>query len=431
MSDKGKWSHTPGDEVYGEVLILPSFGVRVTRSDPRTESFLTGQEAYGLAPDSSDTFSISYLHHKGDATPADRSFMGMDIGYVRRVLLRILDGEEYQEVLDHYNARNRLEPKPGVPKGKPLTILDVKKVKDPDPKAQVRITDLRIAKDLELNDLKRELKEEMAGLTTPITTDGVLRWKWKTLRKPKGMRVFPELYEREDWHQEELIRTMSISFAAAALCLCIDLDMKDLDDYSRDDLTTLVLKIHEMIEGSIRKVDTLAAELSKLLAGQKGGRPPDPDFKHYTALVLYRMGRPPYEIARRIGLGSPDPPKWKKAGIADEESKFNDNWRNKLISMIQKGIEIEKEKFPLAAEVFTSKDEEETQDAARAAYNDYLDSQSWTEVTKHLESFDVGDDLLNTPTSETEQEMNALIQLGSCIRNGRDPLSPNLAEPIS
>jgi hypothetical protein len=54
--------------------------------------------------------------------------MGLDPGYVRRVLLRVLDGEEYQGILDHYNARTRLEVKPGVPEGKRPTLLNLRKV---------------------------------------------------------------------------------------------------------------------------------------------------------------------------------------------------------------------------------------------------------------------------------------------------------------
>ena len=48
---------------------------------------------------------------------------------------------------------------------------------DEDPKAQVRITDLRLAKDLEPQKLKSELKAEVSGLIPPVTVDKVLRWK--------------------------------------------------------------------------------------------------------------------------------------------------------------------------------------------------------------------------------------------------------------
>src|SRR5215212_244519 len=380
MRDKGKWIHTPDDSIYSGELLLPSFGIKVTRSAPRSVIFPAGTEGYDLAPDSGDAFSISYLGPKVDATAVDWYFMGLDQAYIRRVLLRVLDGEEYHEALAHYNARNRLEVKPGVPKGKRPTWGELRKVKEPDPKAQVRITDLRLAKDLRPKDLKRELEPALPDLTRPVTADNVLRWKWETLRKPKGMRTLSEVMEKEEWYAEERLRISAISFAAAALCLSVDLNPENLEDSSHGDLTEVTLSWHKLISALTFELDKSVGVASNLLAGRrgtKGGRPPDPELKFYTALILYRIGRRPYEIAGRIGISAPVPPEWRKSGTADENLRFNDNWKSRLYKAIKKGIEIEQEKFPEVADVFAHRDEKEIQEAALAAYNEWLNRFYW------------------------------------------------------
>ena len=121
------------------------------------------------------------------------------------------------------------------------------------------------------------------------------------------------------------------------------------------------------------------------------------------------MGHFPEDIARQIGLNE----------------KVNVNWKSKLKKAIERGIEIEQEKFPLAAEVFARRDEKEIREAALAAYAKYDDPylRGPENVSVALED---GGDLIGMPANEREQVQNALIQLGSCIKRGLDPLSPNL-----
>jgi hypothetical protein len=286
--------------------------------------------------------------------------MGLDPAYIRRVLLRVLDGEEYDDILLHYTAHHPWEVKPDVPKGKPLDLRDLREREDPDPKAQVRITDLRLAKDLRPLDLKRELNAEVSGLRLPFTTDDVLRWKWKTLLKPKRHRTVSEVKEKKEWYEEECLRIRAISFAAAALCLSVDLGLEIPVESSPDDLTEVILGWHTLISNLISALDKAVGEASKLLSGRKGtkgGRPPDPQLKFYTALVLYRMGHSPIDIATRMR---------REDGTAHE--RFHDNWKGDLTKAIKKGIEIEKEKFPLAAEVFARRDEKKIREAALSAY---------------------------------------------------------------
>jgi hypothetical protein len=343
--------------------------------------------------------------------------MGLDQAYIRRVLLRVLDGEEYDDILLHYTAHYPREFKPDVPKGKPLHLHDMRDREDPDPKAQVRITDLRVAKDLGRKDpgrrkLRSELKAEVSGLRLPFTTDDVLRWKWKTLLKPKRHRTVSEVKEKKEWYEEECLRIRAISFAAAALCLSVDLGQENLEELSHDGLTEIILSWHKLISNLISALDDTVDGTSKLLAGRKGtkgGRPPDPELKSYTALFLYRMGHLPNDIAAQIGLNK----------------KVNPNWKSKLYKVIEKGIEIEQEKFPLAAEVFARRDEKEIRESALAAYANYDDPylRGPEDVSVALED---GGDLIGMPANETDQGKIALIQLGSCIKWGLDPLSPNL-----
>jgi len=430
--DKREWTQTLADPYYSGKVLLPSFGIAVdgieiTRSDPRSEVFLEGERIEDLTCDSGDAFSISYLWPQSDATTVDRRFMGLDPAYIRRVLLRVLDGEEYEDIHLYHAAHTSRVVFPNLPSGG-LDLRHARTVEDEDPKAQVRITDLRLAKDLEPPEvLERELKAAVPELRPPFTTDDVLRWKWKTLRERKRHRTVSEVMDREEWYEEECLRIRAISFAAAALCLSVDLGLKIPEESSRDDLTEIILGWHTLISNLISALDKAVDGTSKLLAGRKGtkgGRPTDPELKFYTALVFYRMGRFSYDIARKIGLSAPIPIEEREGGIAQE--RFNDNWKSKLYKAIEKGIEIEQEKSPLAAEVFARRDEEEIRERALAAYDDYCDRYVLGPENVRAELED-GEDLLGIPANEREQVQKAIIQLGSCIKRGLDPLSPNLS----
>jgi hypothetical protein len=413
--DKSKWTKTPTDPYYSGKLLLPSFGheftrIEVTRSAPRTEVRLTGELLVDVKCGSGDAFSISYLNRKSDATTVDRRYMGLDQAYIRRVLLLILDGEEYDDIHFYHDAHTSRVVYPNLPSGG-LDLRHPIREEDEDPKAQVRITDLRLAKDLRRLDLEDELKAEISGLILPVTADDVRRWKWKTLRKPNRMRTVSEVKDKEEWYEEECLRISAISFAAAALCLSVDLGQENLEELSHDGLTEIILGWHTLISKLISALDDTVDGTSKLLSGRKGtkgGRPPDPELKSYTALFLYRMGNFPKDIATQIGL--------------DEN---NVNWKSKLKKAIERGIEIEQEKFPLAAEVFARRDEKEIRESALAAYAKYDDPYlvGPEDVSSALED---GGDLIGMPATESVQRQNALIQLGSCIKRGREPLSPNL-----
>ncbi len=421
------WTRQPVAAIYAEGLRLPSFGINIPRSNPSAMAVPAGWGTADLAVDSGDAFSVSYLHHlKGEASTADRKFEGMDPAFLRRVLLLILDGEEYGAVRDHYDARLpfEVEAEASGEEEVPQSPFATRSEK-PEAVAQVRITDLRLAKDLAPKVLERELKSALPDLPVPVTADGVKRWKHETLRKPTGMRTAAELAQNKKWYEEEVERIASVSFAAAALCLFLDLGMADVGEANRDGLADRIRDLAEVVRDLTIYLDKSVDGLSKLLGTGKGGRPPDPDIKHYAALVFYRMGHPAFRIALRIGLSPVIPEEWREIGVYDDEPHGNKNWKSKLRRAIEKGIEVERAKFPVATEVFARGEDEAVKQRALRAYREYRQGHGWVRVADYLPHLHDGDDLFS-PRNEGEQRLNALTQLGCCIEKGRDPLRPTL-----
>ena len=209
------WTRRPADAIYGEELRLPPFGISVTRSDPSAMAVPVGWGTADLAVDSGDAFSVSYLHHlKGEAFTVDREFEGVDLAFLRRVLLRVLDGEEYGTVQNHHGARSRwqIETEASGEEGVPRSRV-VERPEKPEAVAQVCITDLRLAKDLKPKDPERELKSASPDLMLPLTADGVMRWKRETLSELKSHRKPAELGQRRGWLRRKSPVSSASSFA--------------------------------------------------------------------------------------------------------------------------------------------------------------------------------------------------------------------------
>jgi hypothetical protein len=386
---------------------LPSFDIRLPRSDARAMAL---PRKWGVAeiaaPRSGDAFSVSYYYTTNDFV-ADQDFMPLDEGHLRRLLLEIFSREEYTDILDHYNysenrwfevaERGSSEPGEG------------------EPTPQVRITDLRLAKDLKPAVFKRELKSALVNLETPVTQNGVLRWKWDTLSHYKTPpKDPPGLDEAEA--AEESARVMAVSFAAAALLLLVDLDTRKLREEGVDEMAQRVEDLYNVIRKLSESLDVCTKELSKHLAGNPANRPRDPEAKHYTALVLYRMGHPLYKVGWRVGINSSVP----KFGI-----KGSQNWKGNVRKFIRLGVEVEEQRFPRAAEVFRRRHDEGVQKRAIEAYRGYVTSWGEHLTFMELQDLDEGDELLGgVPANEEEQVNNAYLQLGSCLINGIDPFKP-------
>jgi hypothetical protein len=414
--ERSRWTRSPLQEIYGAKLRLPSFGISVTRSDPSSVAIPAGLSKVDLwALDSGDAFSVSYLDAKRGATTASQDYMRLDPGYLRRVLLRILEGEEYQEIVRHNDAKLGPVFESELPEGQRPTLKDLRFTENPDRRAQVRITDLRMAKDLKRMALRRELKMVLSDLRLPVTTDTVTQWKYETLKTHKTLLKKPSEWSASE-EEEEGVRVMVVSFAAAALLLFLDLDMRRLAQAEHDDLAKLVENLLSLIQSLIEDFDKYTDKLLKLMERSEGGRPPHPEAKFNTALVLYRMGRPLREIAYRVGITPPTP--WDK-GV----QSYNKNWKNQLYAAIARGISIEEERFPRATAVFARRNDEGVRAKALETYHNYLYRAAWLEASQYLVSVDIGDDLLDgMPMDESQEEYGAYVQLGSCLENGIDPV---------
>ena len=285
----------------------------------------------------------------------------------------------------------------------------------------MRITDLRLAKDLKPAVFKRKLKSALVNLEPPVTKNSVLRWKWDTLSHYKTPPKDPRGLDEAE-AAEESARVMAVSFAAAALLLLVDLDARKLREEGVDELAQRVKDLYDVIRKLSKSLDACTNVLSTHLAGNPANRPPDPEAKHYTALVLYRMGHPLYKVALRVGI-NPDLP--KKLRGRSSMPKGSKNWKGNVRKFIQQGAEVEEQRFPRAAEVFRHKHDEEVQKKAIEAYHDYV--YSWGEhlIFMELQDLQEGDELLGgVPANEEEQVNNAYLQLGSCLINEIDPFKP-------
>lgn len=291
---------------------------------------------------------------------AAQEFSGLNPGYLKRILLTILDKEEYNSVINYHEDRSRIESKSGAAAGSNLDDLQI--VRSDDPRSQVRITDLRLAADLCSVNLKRELDSTFSSLPLPVSTDRVKRWKWETLSQYKTRMKNPSEWSESEAEEEER-RVTAVSFAAAALLLLHDLDMVNLETATPKELKSYILELQGIISTLIERLDISTDELHKLIQNRRGrrGRPADPEAKAYKVLHLHRMGVEAKEVARRVGINP--------ARRATDEGKGSKNWKKQLRDLLAKGVEIERSRFPAAAKVFDHKDEPTIQDMARRAYD--------------------------------------------------------------
>ncbi len=215
---------------------------------------------------------------------------------------------------------------------------------------------------------------------------------------------------------------MAVSFAAAALLLLVDLDARKLREEGVDELAQRVKDLYDVIRKLSKSLDACTNELSTHLAGNPANRPPDPEAKHYTALILYRMGHPLYKVAMRVGI-TPYLP--KKLRGRSSTPKGIRNWKGKVRKFIQRGAEVEAQRFPQAAEVFRRRHDEAVQKKAIEAYHEYIDSWGEHLIFMELHDLEEGDELIGGVFANEEEQLNsAYLQLGSCLVNEIDPFEP-------
>lgn len=412
---------------------LPSFDIKLSRSDPYPESVPKGVR-HDIASDSGDAYSVSYLPGALGSSPfvsrVDRKFMPLDPAYLKRLLLRILDDEEYGKVIAYHEDREHIEFDEefyNLPPDEQCLMSSyvkyAKTVRNEDQRSQVRITDLRLAEALRPADLKRELELEIPSLPLPFSADEVRHWKWKTLSTYKTHLKSPKEWAEQEASNERT-RVLAISFSAAALLLLHDLDHVGLgENASRGSLIEDVAELQDITASLISSLNNEAQRLHTLLRSErKAGRRPDPIEKGYRALHMYRMGHRLNNVARSVGI--------TPAHRVDGELKGSRDWKAKLSKILAEGVQAERENLPEAVEVFERHEDLEIQGMARHVYDKYTHDWVFGNMAMSIPEYvdlEIDEDLLlgGLDVDSTEEARRALIQLGSCLENDI-PIFPDL-----
>ena len=410
----------PMDFHFGGKLPLPLFGDGVAKSSPRTVAVPADTFLFDAHFQSGDAFSVSYLHEGDAISSADQGFLPLDIGYLRRILLEVFSREEYEDIDGYHQSLESWEPTPGAEHDS-LWGWNFRIVKDPDATAQVRLSDLRLATEIDTTStgargkiVRNQLLRILEGLTQPITTGQILRWKWELLKKHNAF-ILEARKGLSEWTKEnkEHERLVLVSFTAAALCLLLSLGKSDLEEASTDALVDSVLELHDIVRKFANTLDTRTEQLRKLVAPRRpqGGRPPEP-IKRYVALHCYRMGHGWDYIARRIGI---EPSK-------SEVSEGSHDSQAMVKSHVIEGIEVEKEWLREAAEIFARKDDPDVQSRALKAYAKW-EYESYVFGAGYSGTQEESDMLASAfPATPQAKVYLAYVQLGSCLRHNLDPL---------
>jgi len=419
-------------------LPLPSFGIHILRHEPHPHVFLPEEKIVGDAYTASYAPKLEIAH-----PPADQSFWPVNAGFLRGVLLAILSREEYLERIVSY-----------------AEDLDLFEGVEVPQKCAVRITDLRLAAALELEESERFLLPTLRSLQTPITAEGVVEWKhriigneaksdpdavWKEFAvrlvkladkalssiryKEAYDALMKEMQEYREAHEperkakltnEELerrrIEVPTVSFAAAALFLFIDLDMPGVRDMEPYRLTEQIRRLARIIHGLMMDLSAREQKLEKLLSNRAAGRQPRPKIHSYHALRNWRYGRSEEDIARWWGIT----PYSSKTGEGTRD------WKSKLKRVLVEGQEVENEWYPRAAAIFANyRHSPHIRRKAHRAYRTYLvQTKRMPIMPSYYPLWVVGRRIrVNRQTWRGLEIIKAYILLGSCLVRGQ-PTAP-------
>jgi hypothetical protein len=379
-------------------LPLPSFDVRVPKNDPRRSVLPAGwHQDWRMAQESGDAFSETF----GQRTPADKEvdqgFAPLDLGYMRGVLLTVLSREEYAERIATEVHNEAVREGLGAPA-----------------QSAVRITDLRLAASPESEDpdtLKNELRPLLDRLERPITANKVLQWKWDLLWADEDARG-----RRSEDTETQITR---ISFSAAALLLFLDFRMPKLEVASSFILATQISELAGIVRKLSRSLNANAKKLETLLAYRAQHRPSTPGQAFYDALVAYRMGAEPGNLASSLGM-TPYRSSPSESGGADWGG--TKDWQVRLAEKLARGAEIEEQKYPLATAVFANRHKPRIARKALMAYNTY-DRETMLRPEEEYSPWPtVGERIRVSGSTDSGIEViEAYVQLGSCLELGLSP----------
>jgi hypothetical protein len=193
---------------------------------------------------------------------------------------------------------------------------------------RVQITDLRLAEDLEPDQLKDGLEQVLGYLQKPIAPEHVARWKQQLLREPAA-RIEEAFGDWEDG-------IMAVSFAAAALLLLVDLRMPNIENEKPRRLAWQIADLAELVRKLMERLDRDAGKLEKLVANRAKGDHSRSAKECLFALAYYRQGFDAKEIAEWLGINPYNSQR-------DEGTK---NWAKSLGNVLARGVQIERERFP-------------------------------------------------------------------------------------
>lgn len=412
-------------------LSLPSFGVRILNNDPGSnvsnQDWYSGGDAYSSTHD-----------HKVDqgSSHVERGLWPVHQGDLQGILLAILGREEYAERIEKFAWQSELFEGMEVPEESP-----------------VRITDLRLAKDLKPGVLRRGLKPVLELLETPITAESVALWKHRVLgsdlngldvESKRMLKLMQGAYKEElpeymaqavkqaanvsneefeqIQTQTELLEqqfgdkdvgTASVSFAAAALLLFLDLDMPGVSGATPYRLTEQIESLAEIVRKLTRGLNQATKELDDLTANRTAGRQPGLAGGDYMALMHYRMGYELEEIAEGLGIT----PYSSKTGEGSRD------WKTKVKRRLAKGKKVEEERYPRAAAIFANRDNPHVRSKAISAYSTYARELVRNQGRLHWRRLSTAIRTGNPYTQRGLEIIEAYVQLGSCLVQGI-PLLP-------
>lgn len=370
-------------------LRLPSFGSHVARNAPRSgvlrEEGIPA-DAYSATPDVPEA-----------ERPADQALLPLDLGYLRGLLMAILSREEFLERVSPPDGRSR-ELLEGV--GTPARSL-------------VRLTDLRIAMDLEPGTLNENLRSLLENMRCPITREGVEQWKRDVLQERRNQ------VGRRIGDLDAL--TLVVSFAAAALCLFADLDMPGVRNKTSYRLAELVETLADIVRKASSSLDAGAVRLEALGAERAAGGQRRPKGNYLYALRLHRMGRDRRYIAEWWGI----------TPYSSQTGQGSRDWKQKVARILFTGVEAEKEFYPQVAAIFKNRDKRPVLCKALRAYRAIrVEWRTGGIIFGEYSLSRIGATLrINAESERGRQIIMAYIQLGNCLVSGIDPLPEPRVSP--
>jgi hypothetical protein len=424
-------------------LYLPSFGTHVLNNYPLHTVQLQDTERAGDAY----TLTDNRIKRHPWGTKVERRLHFPDYEDLQGILLAILSREEAGERISYWS---RLFPT--------SELFD--RVKPPEA-AYVRLTDLRLAKQIRAASLKRRLVPILDLLERPVTKDSVLEWKlgvlgsrleqprrtsrdvWVKAAKEMGME--DEVYISPEEPQEEmtsrtgngalpvpseyfspiLARTdllerqfrdvetgiIATSFSAAALLLFIDLDTPRLTDASSSRLAEHIESLAAVVRDLIASLNRATERLEAVTANRPAGRQRDIEGNDYTALCLYRMGHGLRETAEWLEIT----PYSSKTGRGTRD------WKVRVKQRLRNGKRIEDERYPRAAAIFAHRDNPHVRRKARRAFRRYLVEKGRSGYFFRWAGFGYFIRTGSTQTHRSFEVTYAYVQLGSCILQNIPP----------